>query len=152
MIGLNVGIEPAFRVTDMFTVGIKVEQSLEMISAEDYHELWVGFIASYSGNLRFYCKRNTPYRSYIGFGAGYYLIDFHSGSNSIQKFGFYPRFGIDTDHFNINIDFNIVGEVDHPSPQPSWETGLKNSNHITVRFGIMIGGGLKKPIKSLHRY
>ena len=60
------------------------------------------------------------------------------GAAAESKFGFYPRIGFDLGHFNINLDYNIVGSTKFEG------TDLESKNsYIGIRIGGFFFGGRK---------
>ncbi len=138
--GANVGVEAGYRITDLVAVSLKGEYSLLVLDAKNFNEGDLGIITSCTGNIRLYWDRDSSHRKYVGFGVGLYQMQF--GKTTQSKMGFYPRFGVDNNHFNLNIDFNIVPMIDYGPVDVQWEVmNVGNSNHLTVRIGLMIGGG-----------
>lgn len=138
--GFSVGVEPAVRLSDKLTLGAKIERSWVFAQADDFHEASSGAVFPVAGYLKYYLNKNPKERVYVGAGAGRYIVEF--GRYDYHEFGSFFRVGREARHFSMNLDYNIVGAVDHKGG-PSWEFVYANNNYITFRLGIMIGGGYK---------
>ena len=141
--GILFDLEPAYRLKDEIAIGFRFEAAA-MARAIG------GVETSVSGNTSFtlngiYYLMNDGFRPYVGLGLGLYNLAAASvagaAAASTSKLGFYPRIGIDINHFNINIDYNII-----PATKPDVVIGsfpdIKNS-YLGLRIGAFISGGKK---------
>jgi hypothetical protein len=145
-------IEPAYRATDNFLIGLRLESAVIARGVEGVGEEDVSGDAasnvSYTLNTQYYFNDNYV-RPFIGVGGGLFslaAVKFNtaSGSNSIDadevnaetRFGFYPRIGIDAGHFNFTIDYNFIPSTDIPG------IGEVKNNYLGIRAGFSIGGGV----------
>jgi hypothetical protein len=138
-------IEPAYRITDIIQVGLRMESAIVargFASSTDF-DLDVKAIGSYTLNGQYYFS-NGNFRPFLGAGFGFYSlgstkVNSDTNTNDIviaseSKFGFYPRAGFDAKHFTFSIDYNIISS--------SFDGELKNS-YLGVRIGGFFGGGRK---------
>lgn len=179
--GIGFALEPGYRITDKFAVNLRAEATVftrDLGSDQDAANLDVGIggIGSYTANVQYYFL-NGPFRPYIAFGLGYYVpadvkvttsasIAGGAATENTQTiapdaaFGFYPRIGFDLGHFNMMIDYNIVGDSESnistvktetkdingtqttTTQKVEQKTTFKNS-YLSVKLGFTIGGGKK---------
>jgi hypothetical protein len=111
-----INFEPAYRVSDRTAVGVRIQNGFGPARS----------IFSYSAFGQHYFS-NNHFRPLIGLGIGGYT---YSGLKE-GNFGVYPRIGFDFRHLTFITDFDIVG-------------GAINSNFLTFKIGVSIGGGRKK--------
>ena len=136
--GLSVSFEPAYRINDIVSVGLRLHVGPLYRTIEGKVE-GVAFLSgqifsSVSSSLygKYYFTR-TSFRPYIGFGVGIFslynsliyrndppdqIIDGSGGRASVSYnkkadiiFGFYPRIGFDWWRINVNIDVNLIAET-----------------------------------------
>ncbi len=101
---------------------------------------------SYTLNAQYYFNNNS-FRPFVGAGFGLYSIKaatfeddgeaFVAGKDE-SKIGFYPRVGFDAGHFQLSIDYNLVG-----ASKIEGEDGKFKNSYIGVRLGAFFGGGRK---------
>jgi hypothetical protein len=109
-----INFEPAYRLKDILLIGIRIQNGFGPGGSDIFSNTAFG---------QYYFSNNL-FRPLIGLGVGTY-------NAKETSFGFYPRIGFDFGHLNFNTDFDIVG-------------GTLNSNFLTFKLGISIGGGRKK--------
>ena len=143
--GILFDIEPAYRLNDNIAVGLRLE-SAAMAKVVGTTEASVSGVGSYTLNGKYYLG-SSNFRPYVGvglslFALGQVSVDGAGATGNVEAgttFGFYPRIGFDVGHFNINLDYNIVG-----STQVEGGTGsggdIKNS-YIGIRIGGFFFGG-----------
>lgn len=152
--GILFDIEPAYRISDEIAVGLRYESAIMAKSVKD-SEASASANASYTLNGQYYFG-SSNFRPYVGVGAGLFSIASVSlvgiESSSESKIGFYPRIGFDLGHFNVNLDYNIVGaskvdiitNIDFDSNGNEVITtesvDIKNS-YLGIRMGAFIFGG-----------
>lgn len=141
--GVLIDLEPSYRINDQIAVGIRFESAAmasDLGSIDPNSSVDVSAVGSYTVNGRYYFG-DSNFRPYAGAGFGIYQFGSVSyditggatGSIDIgSKFGFYPRLGFDVGHFNMNFDYNIIGE----------SNGVKNS-YMGLRLGFFLFGGKK---------
>jgi len=143
-------IEPAYRIQDNISVGLRWEQALVVRGfSEDVPsgvDLNIAGIGSYTLNGQYYFNNNN-FRPFVGLGFGIYnlaAVKYDAGGQTDQvavasgsKVGFYPRVGFDLNHFNVSIDYNVVGAT-----KADGGGEFKNS-YLGVRIGGSFGGGRK---------
>ena len=138
-------LEPAYRLNDQLCVGLRIEGAAMARSIGD-EEGSVSGNGSYTLNGQYYLS-DAKFRPYVGLGFGIYnLASVAVGTNaagvdSESKIGFYPRVGFDLGHFNMNLDYNLIGatEVEDLSGGGN-DLEVKNS-YLGIRFGAFIFGG-----------
>jgi hypothetical protein len=146
-------VEPAYRVSDELAVGLRIEGALIVRGLSEASDTYSGDIAgisSYTLNGRYYFS-NEKFRPYAGLGVGMYslaAVSFSTtggGSASESKIGFYPRVGFDLGHFNVNIDYNIVGttEVNGFDSSGNPKTFDVKNSYLGIRIGAFFFGGRK---------
>lgn len=142
--GLLWATEFGYRLSDPICLSLRIEGAAvirglsESISGYDNAE--VAGISSYTANGIYYLS-NEKFRPYVGAGVGMFSLSAVSvgasgvGAAAETKIGFYPRVGFDLGHFNINIDYNIIGNSDLGN-------GLESKNsYLGVRVGGFFFGG-----------
>jgi len=157
--GVQLNMEPAFRITDDWSLGLKYDINL---GNKDFEGNLEGFAAlSLSLNTQHYfLNKPIKFRPYIGLGLGYKaqtlkFLDIGNDSpfenDAINTIFFYPRIGFDLGHFNLNIDFNISPKseliVNNPSNftsnPPSSRRVRVSTNYFAITIGGFFGGGRK---------
>lgn len=140
---LSVFAEPAIRVTDYITLGVKYEANILIIEADNYHESLPSGIEHLSANLRLYVSQPGPVRSYLGAGIGRYDTSF--GFSSHTQLGWYPRLGFDIFRVHLDFEYHVVPENNYDGHSgPHWQVAnLPQNNLFLVHFGIRLGGGRK---------
>ena len=143
-------LEPAYRVTDQVSAGLRLEgaflvRGVEGVTNQDV-EGDASSVASYTLNSQYYFNNNNV-RPFVGVGFGLFSLaaaKFNTASGNDPglndvgaetRFGFYPRIGLDVGHFNLVLDYNVVPPTDVPGGGE-----IKNS-YLGIRAGISIGGG-----------
>ena len=169
--GITIASEPAFRVSDNITVGLRLASS--SFSRELYgesHEEPVGDIVTahtfeigdqfWSHSLSVFGKYYfTPssFRPYAGFGLGLYSVGSTSSSHHlpypllVESIGntlevllvFYPRIGFDLKRFNFNIDLNILPNSDIGFLGDGHPSISKtfNNTNVSITAGAFLFGG-----------
>jgi len=151
--GLLASLEPAYRINDAIAVGLRLELAgmgkvVGRLSSKGT------LTGCYSVNGQYYFGK-SKFRPYAGLGLGLYSMGSLSLSQSInasigEKFGFYPRVGIDFGHLNFNIDYNIIAKssvnsisLDNLTSLQTEKVDVKNS-YIGFRIGFFLFGGKNK--------
>jgi hypothetical protein len=149
--GAIVTFEPAYRVQDNISVGLRLESAL---ITRGYSQNFSGAsinvaaIGSYTVNGQYYFSNNA-FRPFAGLGLGIFSMadvkaDVTGTSSSVDaaaaesKFGFYPRVGFDYHHFSMSADYNIIS----PTKDLAGNGEFKNS-YFGIRIGFFVGGGKK---------
>jgi len=135
-------LEPGYRVNDQILANLRIEGAVigRGYADETSASIDVAALGSYTLNGQYYFNNNNL-RPFVGVGFGLYslaAVSVTAGTSggstqavaASNKFGFYPRVGIDAGHFTLNLDYNLVPETD----------GIKNS-YLGIRIGGFIGGG-----------
>jgi hypothetical protein len=142
--GILYAIEPGYRVNDAICASLRIEGAVvvrglsESVSSYDASAAAIG---SYTVNGIYYLSNNN-FRPYVGVGFGLFnLAAVTSGTSGAgvaaeSKFGFYPRIGFDFNHFNVNIDYNLIGNTTFEGS----DLEMKNS-YIGIRIGGYFFGG-----------
>ena len=153
--GVLFDFEPAYRLSDQIAVGLRFESAVMARSLSNV-EAKASANASYTLNGQYYFGTGS-FRPYVGLGAGLFSIASMSfdGVEAVKgesKIGFYPRLGFDLGHFNVNLDYNIIGaskvdvvtEITFDSSGNAVTTtesfDIKNS-YLGIRMGAFIFGG-----------
>ncbi len=145
--GVLIDIEPAYRINDQMAVGLRLETALMAKEVNDVSAS-ISAVGSYTVNGKYYLS-DSGFRPYVGLGLGIYSlgnfeIDTNgNGSGGIDvgsKFGFYPRIGFDAGHFNMNLDYNIVGKSTLEDGLGGTAGEVKNT-YIGIRVGFFLFGG-----------
>jgi outer membrane protein W len=151
--GAIVTLEPAYRLQDNFSVGLRLESALitrGYSQSFNSASINVAAIGSYTVNGQYYFSNNA-FRPFAGIGLGLFsMADVKadvtsSGSTTTvdaaaaeSKFGFYPRVGFDYRHFTISADYNIISDTKDLSG-----TGSFQNSYFGIRIGGFFGGGRK---------
>jgi len=145
--GFMYAFEPGYRVMDALAVSLRVEGAIVargISTSSTTYQASVGAIGSYTVNGIYYLS-NEKFRPYVGAGVGLYKLasvsvsSSNAGASAESKIGFYPRIGFDFGHFNVNLDYNIVGA----STVESVDFVTGNTTTYDVKngyFSIRIGG------------
>lgn len=146
--GVLFAVEPAYRVNDALAVGLRMEWAVvvrglsESVSSYDASAAAIG---SYTVNGKYYFS-NEKFRPFVGAGLGIFKLaavtvgTSGSGAGADSKIGFYPRVGFDLGHFNVTLDYNIVGPTKFDATSGSPDLESKNS-YFGIRIGGFFGGG-----------
>jgi outer membrane protein W len=151
--GVLFALEPAYRIKDNLSVGLRIESALVTRGASAAllpgSSIDVAAISSYTLNGQYYLGEGSSFRPFVGAGLGIYSLGqvnttfTNSGSTFKQsfgaesQFGFYPRVGFDYGHFNVALDYNFI-----PSTKINSSAEFKNS-YFGFRLGFFLGGGKK---------
>jgi hypothetical protein len=124
--GIMYAIEPAYYVSDDWSIGFRIEGASNRIDSElvstDFH--------SYTINGQYYLLKNKT-RLFLGAGLGLFTSDFYYYS-TVSVFGFYPRVGIDLGHFSLCMDYNFISTPDYVEEY--------TYNYLNFRMGFFFGG------------
>jgi hypothetical protein len=153
--GVLFAIEPAYRVNDALSVGLRMEWAVVVRGlSQDVstYDASAAAIGSYTVNGKYYLS-NAKFRPFVGAGVGIYKLAAVSvsssgaaGAGADSKIGFYPRVGFDLGHFNVTLDYNIVGATKFDAYVGSSTTpqSLETKNgYFGIRIGGFFGGGRK---------
>lgn len=146
--GILFDFEPAYRINDAIAVGLRLESAL-MARNVGATQGSVSANGSYTLNGIYYLS-NSTFRPYVGLGLGLYSMASISVSTTAgsvaasSEFGVYPRIGIDIDHLNINLDYNIIPSTpaDITVSSVPTQVDIKNS-YLGIRIGFFLFGGRK---------
>jgi hypothetical protein len=144
--GVLATLEPAYRISDIIQVGLRIESAVVVRGgADDYGlDLEGAAIGSYSLNGQYYFS-NESFRPFVGAGLGMYSLAAlkleESGAigeiaASEGKFGFYPRVGFDAGHFTLSLDYNFI-------PATKVDGAEFKNSYLGFRIGGFFGGGRK---------
>ncbi len=162
--GVLWNVEPTYRIKDELAVGIRFEQAAmakeikqTIGGLEGTGSATVSGVTSYTLNGKYYFG-DSNFRPYAGLGMGLFVLGNVSLSNdgfslsAGNKFGFYPRIGFDFGHFNLNLDYNIIGKTkeevevtisgDGVEITSSSKSEVKNS-YLGIRVSFFLFGGKK---------
>jgi hypothetical protein len=148
--GILYAIEPGYRVSDNLAVSLRMEWAVVVRGLSESvasYDASAAAISSYTVNGIYYLSNNN-FRPYVGAGLGLFPLGAVSASSTgtagaaaETKFGFYPRIGFDLGHFNVNLDYNIIGSTKFEGPGAN---GLESKNsYIGIRIGGFFFGGRK---------
>ena len=146
--GILYDIEPGYRVNDAICVSLRYEGAVVVRGLSESvttYDASAAAIGSYSLNGIYYLSANK-FRPYVGAGVGIFNLasvsvgTSGSGAAAESKVGFYPRVGFDLGHFNINIDYNIVGPTEFTDGTNKYET---KNGYLGIRIGGFFFGGRK---------
>jgi hypothetical protein len=147
--GILYDIEPGYRVNDALCVSLRYEGAVVVRGlSEDVasYNASAAAIGSYTLNGIYYLSANK-FRPYVGAGVGFFSLAAVTvtstgggGAAAESKIGFYPRIGFDLGHFNINIDYNIVGPSEFTDGTNKYET---KNGYLGIRIGGFFFGGRK---------
>ncbi|MGJ3234588.1 hypothetical protein [Marivirga sp.] len=147
--GILFDIEPAYRINDDISVGLRWEVAAMARIVGD-QEASLSGTSSYTLNGKYYLG-NSSFRPYVGAGLGAFSLASVSvsgagaGAGAGTKIGFYPRIGFDWGHFNINIDYNFIpsSEVEGVDDQGNATTFDVANSYLGIRIGAFLFGGKK---------
>lgn len=158
--GVLIYSEPAYRINDQIILGLRMEFAgmARGYSNGVAASASVSFAGSYALTGQYYFSNNT-FRPFVGLGIGTYKLasvsalasadnQYYYAGVSGSKFGFFPRVGFDAGHFNMAIEYNLVGkttlrgyDMDTDTIDPSAPKVDQKNGYIGVKFGVSIGGG-----------
>ena len=162
--GVLLNVESTYRIKDELAVGIRFEGAAmakeikqTIGGLEGTGSATLSGVGSYTLNGKYYFG-DSEFRPYAGLGMGLFVLGNVSLSNddfSLSgggKFGFYPRIGFDFGHFNLNLDYNIIGKTkeevevtisgDGVEITSSSKSEVKNS-YLGIRVSFFLFGGKK---------
>jgi hypothetical protein len=141
-------LEPMYRISDNFALGLKFEYML--LGQSQPGEANIN-ATSFALGAQYYFSKNK-FRPFIGGGVGTYTLGASDvlllGSvQTVASIGFYPRVGFDLGHFNVTLDYNIISDK-APSTItifgiPIGTPSQRDANYLGVKVGYSIGGGTK---------
>jgi hypothetical protein len=140
--GLLIYLKPSYHLNDNISAGFKLEYNLSSPA-----------VASYGINGLYYFS-NKNFRPFAGMGFGFYhpmLVGdtFYGYTSRLEEtvLGFYPSIGFDWRHLTIAVEWNITPSsksiINKPVSNISYN-GYINSNYLSLKIGLSIGGGRKK--------
>jgi len=138
--GATFTIEPHYRLSDDFAVGLRMEGAALGYEAKDSQgnlgNAKVSVLGSYCATAEYYLM-DGGFRPFVGAGVGLFtqasaVID-DSGNGAVVSpsstgAGFFPRIGFETGHFRMSGAYNIVGH---------------NNSYAAFTIGFFLGGGKK---------
>jgi hypothetical protein len=146
--GVLFAIEPAYRVNDAIAVGLRLEWAAVvrgLSESVDSYDASAAAIGSYTINGNYYLS-NGSFRPFIGAGVGLVKLAAvgvgvstgggSAGAAAETKIGFYPRIGFEAGHFNLTLDYNIIGKTTFEGT----DLEVKNG-YIGIRIGGFFFGG-----------
>ncbi|NOS94262.1 MAG: outer membrane beta-barrel protein [Cyclobacteriaceae bacterium] len=150
--GLLYSIEPAYRISDKISIGIRAEAAIIKRGGLSRFPSTMDFasISSFTVNGQYFLN-SSAIRPFVGAGVGVYSFGAYTTVVTIlgqtnQKvsvsypsesvFGFYPRVGFDFGHLSVSADYNIVASSKNDVAE------LTNS-YLGFRVGFFFGGGKK---------
>ena len=160
--GVLVHSEPAYRVSDQLLVGLRMEFAGMLRGYSDGVSAGgsVSFSGSYALTGQYYFS-NSKFRPFAGLGIGTFSLasvsalasadnQYYYVGASGSKLGFFPRVGFDVGHFNMSLEYNLVGKTSLNAY--SYTTGApsttapkvdQKNGYIGIKLGVFIGGGRK---------
>jgi hypothetical protein len=142
--GLIIFFEPSIRITDRFSVGYRSEGGVYWGQPDIFYQL------SSKGGVFQYYVMDKSIRLFVGVGmASYYYHHTNYSRADDPSFGFFPRLGYDVGHLTVSIDYNMINDfktTKYP-PQSVQTIQMYNRNYLSIRCGLVIGGGKKGEFK-----
>lgn len=151
--GIVLFAEPAYRLTNRFALGMK----LEGVLLPAPKNLNPGAIGSYTLTSQYYLAPDGV-RPFVGIGIGIYNPDQGIGSMcdchktiETNKVGLNPKLGLEYSHLILQIEYNMVASSKYtitsflPGNEVP-ETGYTYNNYFALKLGLLIGGGKKKKL------
>lgn len=132
-----IAIQPHYRVTDNFALGLRLEGAgIGYVYDDTYgdQQVDVKVVSSYCASGEFYFNKNR-FRPFVGAGAGLFDSQAATSSNGggsvvlgerAKSFGFYPEVGFEAGHFRLCADYNVTGH---------------NLSYFSLKIGAFFGGG-----------
>lgn len=145
-------LEPNFRINDKMSVGLRLEQRLFLsASLGGKTDTSTGSIG-----LSYQYYLPVPKRIFVGGGMAVFnptnnfLMSNSDTQNERNRWGFFPRIGIDLGHFRLVAEYNFVGNMteyfstfgNNGIPGGFYES--VNKSYFSLKLGFFIGGGRKK--------
>jgi hypothetical protein len=132
--GATVTIQPHYRLSDDFAVGLRIEGA--GLGYEDElatsSKVKVSLLTSYCATGEYYLAK-TGVRPFVGGGLGFFdqsSLKNQSGNAALvagaTRFGFFPEAGLEAGHFRLSADYDVVGN---------------NNNYLAFKIGFFLGGG-----------
>lgn len=153
--GFLVYAEPMYRISDEIAVGLRLETALIARATLNADGTWgspsASGLGSYTLNGQYYFN-NSNFRPFVGAGMGLYNVTSvavdatgNGGNGDVSasreaKFGFYPRVGFDAGHFNMQLEYNLVGGTTVEGMAGGEEMKINNS-YLAFKIGFSISGG-----------
>jgi len=159
--GVLFAVEPKYAVLDQLAVGLRMEAAVTARAAVAPDGSSASGDVKASGSYLAtgdYYFMNTPFRPFVGAGAGIFtLAAVSAGANnqggttmtaaSSSKFGGLLRAGFEFGHFRMGVEYNLVSKSSVPvydmSGNSLGNVDIKNS-YLGIKAGFFFGGGRKK--------
>jgi opacity protein-like surface antigen len=132
--GVTFTIQPHYRVSDDFAVGLRLEgAALAFQTSSSSDDTKVAVLASYCATGEYYLM-GGGFRPFIGAGAGFFTqssININNSSYTVPsatKFGFFPEVGVEAGHFRLSADYDILPD---------------KAGYLAFKIGFFLGGGKK---------
>lgn len=159
--GVLIAVEPKYAVLDQLAVGLRMEAAITARAAVAPDG------SSASGDIKAsgsylatgdYYFMNTPFRPFVGAGAGIFtLAAVSAGANnqggtseiasSSSKFGGMVRAGFEFGHFRLGVEYNLISKTTVPvqdfNGNSLGSVDIKNS-YLGLKAGFFFGGGRTK--------
>ncbi|HEX6848415.1 MAG TPA: hypothetical protein VF144_15635, partial [Chitinophagaceae bacterium] len=155
--GVLFALEPKYAVIPNLSVGLRMEAAIiAQFSGYDENgevmDTKVKAAGSYLATGDYYFTNNYGFRPFAGAGAGIYSVaamEVNSDNGKVSggsKFGQMIRAGVETGHFRIGLEYNIVPKTTYEgyNADGDYVTGLSSSNnYVGIKVGVCFGGGRK---------
>jgi outer membrane protein X len=159
--GVLFAVEPKYAVLDQLAVGLRMEAAVTARAAIAPDGSSASGDVKASGSYLAtgdYYFVNTPFRPFVGAGAGIFTLAAVSagadnqGNTSMtaassSKFGGLVRAGFEFGHFRLGVEYNLVSKSTVPvydmNGNSLGNVDIKNS-YLGLKAGFFFGGGRKK--------
>jgi len=131
--GVTVTVQPHYRVSDDFAVGLRLEGAALGYEDSGSNGTQISVLASYCATGEYYLM-DGGFRPFIGAGAGFFTqesVQIKGTTYTIPsatKFGFFPEVGIEAGHFRLSADYDILPD---------------KAGYLAFKIGFFLGGGKK---------
>jgi hypothetical protein len=146
----SISIEPSYRINDKMSAGFRIEHNglVSMTGGSN------PFVASLGVSYQYYLP--VKYRVFVGGGlavfnpSNNFLVGNTDTKSERNRLGFFPRIGVEFNHFRFMVEYNFVGNMTE-YVSTFGNNGIQGGNFVTVdksyinlKMGYFIGGGKKK--------
>jgi outer membrane protein W len=130
--GATFTLQPHYRLTDDFAVGLRYEAALIGYENNTTGDINVAALISGCATAEYYLS-DSMFRPFVGAGVGVFdQASANSNDNSSTvtarstNLGGFPEIGFELGHLRVSIDYNIAGS---------------SNNYVAFHIGAFFGGG-----------
>ncbi|MFM7485761.1 MAG: hypothetical protein ACKO13_02460 [Cytophagales bacterium] len=146
----SISLEPSYRINDKMCAGFRIEHNGFVSMAGGSNP----FVASLGVSYQYYLP--VKYRVFVGGGlavfnpSNIFLAGNTDTMNERNRFGFFPRVGVDFGHLRLMAEYTFVGSMTdyvlayRGAGAPTGQFESINKSYLNLKIGFFIGGGRKR--------